>query len=128
VPLLPLLVEANAGTTGNESVMTAYWCGGFYVDGPSLCAETLDSTLGMSDWDKFNRMIAEQHVAYVVAPTELGNGTRPPDVGARSVTFLARADEYAVISRLLRERGELLATQLDQSLYRIRPAGSTPSG
>jgi hypothetical protein len=125
VPLAKLMTMATKEKQPDEAVMTAYYCGGFYVDGPSLCAETLDSTLRMDDWDKFTEAIEDLNVTYVLAPTDLASGARPPDTGARSVTFLVRDEEYAAVSRLLQERGELVDTVRDQSLFRLRPTTGT---
>ena len=60
-------------------------------------------------------------IGYVIAPTALATGgPRPPDGnGAGSVGFLARDDTYAMVSRLLQERGQLVTTANDQGLYRI---------
>jgi hypothetical protein len=123
--LLPLFDAANERTVGDEAVLEGYGCGAFYVDGPILCAETLETSLRLGDWDEFNSDLEKYQVRYVIAPTVLASGERPPALGgARSVGDIVRDDEFAMLSRLIQERGELITTALDQSLYRIAPATS----
>ena len=123
VPLTPLFAAANDDTAADEAVLMTYGCSGFYIDGPSMCAESLETSLRLDDWDDFNEDLARLGITHVIAPTAVGDGgPEPPDVGARAVTDLVRDDEYQMVSRLLQERGQPLATALDQTLYRIEPA------
>jgi hypothetical protein len=127
VTLGPLYTRSNQEAAPGEAVLMGFHCAGFYIDGPSLCADTLDTALRLTDWDDFNEDLEELGVAYVIAPTVVAAGQPLPGaVGARSVTDFIRDDEYVMLNRLLEDRGELVATVSDQSLYRIRP--STPDG
>jgi hypothetical protein len=129
VPLSPLYEAASEDSGPDGAVLMTYLCGGFYVDGPSMCTEFLQDSLRLSDWDDFNSDLDELGITHVIAPTALATGGPRPDDGngAGSVGFLARDDVYAMVSRLLRERGELIATELDQGAYRIVPASTTSS-
>ena len=102
----------------------AYGVTGFHIDGPSMCAESLETSLRLSDWDDFNEDLAGLRITHVIAPTGLGNGGRPLDFGARGVDDLVQDDEYEVVSRLLIERGEIVQTVNDQSLFRLSPTTS----
>jgi hypothetical protein len=128
--LSPLYDVANADADRGDAVLFTYGCGAFYFDGPSLCTDFPQDSLRLSDCDDFNTDLRDLGVAYVVAPTALATGgPRPSDGnGAGSVGFLTRDGTYAMVSRLLQERGELLATVDDQSVYRLAPAEATSSG
>jgi hypothetical protein len=119
-PLLPIYEAANEAAAEDETVLMGFGCSGFYLDGPSVCAETLESSLRMADWQEFNEDLETLGVRYVIVPTFVADGEPlPPITGARAVADLVREDEYNSLSRLLKERGELIATAADQGLYRI---------
>jgi hypothetical protein len=121
VPLFPLYHTASEQAGPRSAVLMTYGCGGFYIDGPSMCTEFLQNSLRLSDWNGFLADLEELDITHVIAPTALGTGgPRPYDGnGAGSVGFLARDGTYAMVSRLLEERGELVATVNDQSVFRI---------
>ena len=103
---LPLYDAANAAADEDETVLMGFGCGGFYLDGPSVCADTLETSLRMGDWDDFNDDLDRLGVRYVIAPTFVADGKPlPPLVSARAVADLVREEEYDSLSRLLEERG-----------------------
>jgi hypothetical protein len=104
-----------------------YNCTGFYIDVPSMCTEFLQNSIRLSDWDDFNDDLDELGITHVIAPTALATGgPRPYDGnGAGSVGFLVRDDTYAMVSRLLQERGELVLAAGDEGAYRLRPRTSS---
>ena len=53
-----------------------FGCGGFYLDGPSVCADTLETSLRMGDWDDFNEDLDRLGVRYVIAPRSSLMGNR----------------------------------------------------
>lgn len=119
--LSPLYTAASNDSKGNAAVLLTYGCAGFYIDGPSMCTEFLQNSLRLSDWDDFNHDLRALDIGYVIAPTALANGGPRPDDGngAGSVGFLARDGIYTMVSRLLKERGQLVTSARDQGLYRL---------
>jgi hypothetical protein len=79
--------------------------------------------LRLSNWDDFSHDLSELRIGYVIAPTAFATGGPRPDDGngAGTVGFLTRDQTYTMVSRLLKERGELVATSNDQGLYRLTP-------
>jgi hypothetical protein len=124
--LEPLFKEVDELQESDETTLGAYGgCSGFYVEGQMLCTETLETSVRLDDWDDFNADLEKYNVGYVVAPTVVGEGQRPPESGgARAVGDVVREDEFKMVSRLLQERGELISTALDHSLYRLAPAAN----
>jgi hypothetical protein len=122
VPLGPLWTAAGeASAPGKTSVLMVELCGAFYVDGASMCTG-VNGSLRVTDWSSFSHDLAELRVSHVIAPTVLvTSGTRPHGNGAGSVSVLVAEETDEMVSRLLRERGELLATAADWSLYRLTP-------
>ena len=122
LPLASIYEAANAAADEDETVLMGFGCGGFYLDGPSVCADTLETSLRMGDWDDFNDDLDRLGVRYVIAPTFVADGKPlPPLVSARAVADLVREEEYDSLSRLLEERGQLMATAADFGLYRLAP-------
>jgi hypothetical protein len=122
VPLLPVLRAASDDAAGRGTVMMTHNCNGFYIDGPNLCIAGLENSVRLSSWDEFERDLADLGVTHVVAPAALADGSELYEGnGAGSVGYLVREQRNALVSRLIRERGELLVTANGQSAYRLRP-------
>jgi hypothetical protein len=123
VPLLPLYETANDQAAPGEAVLFGYGCAAFYIDGPPMCAETLETSLRLDDWDSFNRDLETLGIRYVIVPRDVADGVPPPETeAARAVGDVVRPEEYTMLNRLLRTRGQLIASALDQGLYRIAPS------
>jgi hypothetical protein len=121
VPLEPLWTAASAAAAGESSVLMVDLCGAFYIDGASMCTG-VNGSLRVTDWSSFSSDLAELQVSHVIAPTVLvASGTRPHGNGAGSVSVLVAEQTDEMVARLLRERGQLLATAADWGLYRLTP-------
>ena len=81
-----------------------------------------DTTLRFTSWEHFTADLGSLGVGYVIAPTAIVSEPASLPIGTTgAVSNLVAADEIEVLSRLLRERGEALATAADYSLFRIDP-------
>ena len=53
VKLYPLYDQVNRGLAPSSRVMLSCYCGGYYIDRTTFCAETAQDSLRFTNWDDF---------------------------------------------------------------------------
>lgn len=120
IPLYPLYETANRDLPASARIMLSSYCGGFYLERTTYCAEFLQESLRLTTWSEFSEDVRRLGITHVLAPTSLLVGQGPaPNVGG-SVSEILREQQNALVGRLLREHAQLLATASDQGLYALR--------
>lgn len=122
IPILPLTWMADERTAPGDAVLFTDLCFGFYVDGASLCTGLSDA-LRLSSFEDFDHDVAEMRITHVVAPLALTTGGQPDfGNGAGSVSVIVAEQTYAMVARLLEERGRQVATIDDWGLFELEPS------
>jgi hypothetical protein len=100
-------------------VMMSQYCGAFYIDRTSFCADITQEALRYTDWATFVGDLRRLGITHAIAPrywAELGS---KPIMGGGNVSVLIREQEHASVSVLLREHSQLVLPADDQGLYAI---------
>lgn len=119
LPLTPLYDHINSQLPANAKVLLTHYCGGFYIDRPTFCAEFVQTSLRFESWQAFVSDARRLGVSHVIAPRILAEGKAPP-IGTGNAAVLIRANMFAVMQRLLKGHATLRAQALDQGLYEIK--------
>jgi hypothetical protein len=122
LPLYPLYERANRDLPPDAGVLLSGYCGSFYIDRSTYCAEMVHSSVRFSNWDDFLSDLRRLHITHLIAPSALATGGPTPDLGGSSVSVITRADQYRVVRQLLTYHARTLQTASDQGLYEIDQA------
>jgi hypothetical protein len=125
VGLFSLYEKVNAELPQDSGVLLSCYCGGFYLDRTTYCADIVQGSLRMTTWDEFLADVRHLRVTHVLAPRTLAEGGPLPPYDASGVGFMVREQEYALVGRLLAQHGTLLASAADQGLYALDLASTT---
>lgn len=128
LPLYPLYERANQLPPDAKILLSTY-CGGFYMDRVTYCAESVQDALRLTAWEHFNADVNELGATHALAPTNLLAAVRAGQFatqmnivpGQGSVSEIYRAQQNEFVGRLLDARGKALATASDMSLYELAP-------
>ena len=126
LPLYPLYERANLLPADSKVLLSTY-CGGFYVDRTTYCAESVQDSLRLTAWNHFMADVTRLGVTHVFAPTKLLAAVQAGQFATRttiapgqgSVSEIYRAQQNEFVGRLLKDHGRLLATASDTSLYEV---------
>jgi hypothetical protein len=122
LPLYPLYELANRDLPADAGIMLSGYCGGFYIDRRTFCAETIEESLRFTTWEEFTEDLRRLGITHVIAPSTLATGGPTPDLGGSSVSVITRAAQFRMVRQLLTLHARLLATASDQGLYEITPS------
>jgi len=128
LPLYPLYERANQLPADSKILLSTY-CGGFYLDRTTYCAESVQTALRLTAWEHFDADVTELGATHALAPSELLSAVQAGHFATRtniapgqgSVSEIYRAQQNEFVGRLLDERGKPLATASDTSLYELAP-------
>ncbi len=127
LPLLPLYEQLNRDAPANAGVVLAGYCGGFYIDRATFCADIVQSSLRVTSWQDFTLDLRRLGVTHVIAPRDwlvpLPTSGSPPPVEVGNTSYLIRHQERIMIGRLLRDHSRLLASASDQGLFLLASEG-----
>ncbi|HEY0468771.1 MAG TPA: glycosyltransferase family 39 protein, partial [Polyangiaceae bacterium] len=126
LPLYPLYERANLLPPESKILLSTY-CGGFYVDRTTYCAESVQDSLRLTAWNYFMADVTRLGATHVFAPTHLLSAVQAGQFATRttvapgqgSVSEIYRAQQNEFVGRLLNDHGKLLATATDTSLYEV---------
>jgi hypothetical protein len=119
MPLFPLYDLVNRATPEDAGVLLSNYCGGFYLDRRTFCAEFVQDSLRYDSWEHFIEDMHRLGVTHVIAPRTLATGGPLPDLEFGNIAVIIRPSEFVVLGRLLRSHGKLLEQALDQGLYEV---------
>jgi hypothetical protein len=117
--LFPLYERANRDLGPNAGVVLSNYCGGFYVDRTTYCAEFVQDSLRFEHFEDFVADAKRLGITHVIAPRTLATGGPPPPVGGGNTSVIIRPFEFATLARLLNGHSRLLESAADQGLYEI---------
>jgi len=126
LPLYPLYERANLLPPDSKIVLSTY-CGGFYLDRVTYCAESVQDSLRLTAWNYFMADVTRLGATHVFAPTNLLSAVQAGQFATRttiapgqgSVSEIYRAQQNEFVGRMLNDHGKLLATASDTSLYEV---------
>jgi Dolichyl-phosphate-mannose-protein mannosyltransferase len=119
LPLFPLYEYANTETKPDAHILLSYYCGGFYVDRWTYCADLPQDSVRFTTWSDFAADLTRLQVTHVIAPTSLTNGAPPPAIDPSSPSQLIRKKENELLGRLLTTHSRLLRVASDQGIYQL---------
>ncbi len=79
--------------------MLSAYCGGFYIDRTTFCAEMVQQSLRFTTWEEFGADIRRLGITHIIAPSVLATGGPTPDLGGSSVSAITREGEYRAAPR-----------------------------
>jgi hypothetical protein len=119
LPLFPLYEEVNRDLPSSAGVMLSCYCGGFYIDRKTFCAEMVQEALRFSSWDEFTADVRRLRITQVIAPNVLATGGPSPPIDGSNSSSITRENQYRMLRRLLTEHSHERATASDQGLYDV---------
>ncbi len=120
--LFPLYELINNDLPAGAGIMLSGYCGGFYIDRRTFCAEMVQDSLRFTTWQDFTEDLRRLRITHVMAPSVLATGGPTPDLGGSSVSVITRAGQFRLLRQLLETHARTVATASDQGLYEIAPA------
>ena len=122
LPLYPLYEYVNRNLPPEAGIVLSAYCGGFYIDRRTFCAEFVQNSLRFTTWDEFTADLRRLRITHVIAPRGLATGDLTPDLGGSSAAAITRAGQYRMVGQLLASHARILFAASDQGLYEITPA------
>ena len=122
LPPYPLYARINRDLPANAGVMLAAYCGGFYIDRNTFCAEMVQNSLRFTTWEVFGADLRRLGITHVVAPIALATGGPSPSMGGSASSVITRADQFHRVRQLLTQHARTVQTASDLGLYEIDPA------
>ena len=120
LPLFPLYEQANRELPPDAKIVLSTYCGGFYLDRTTYCAEFVQDSLRLTSWNAFSDDVRRLEVSDVLAPRDLNTkNSNDAEPGGGSVSELFRRQQNEYVGRLLDEHGHLLGAASDQGLYAV---------
>jgi hypothetical protein len=116
--LYPLYERANE-LPANVGVLLSSYCGGFYIDRSTFCAEMVTDAVRFTGWADFISDIKRLGITHLVAPSALATGGPTPDLGGSSVSVVTRVGQFQMVRQLLEQHSRTVATAADFGLYEI---------
>lgn len=120
--LYPLYELANRDLPADAGILLSAYCGAFYIDRRTFCAEMVHTAIRFTSWKEFTEDLRTHRITHVIAPTVLATGGPPPPLGGSSVSVVTRTAQYQLVRSLLTSHARTIATAADQGLYEIAPA------
>jgi hypothetical protein len=125
LPLFPIYELANRELPVNAGFVMSQYCGGFYLDRSTFCADITQEALRYSDWPTFVADLRKLGITHAIAPRSWAEPGSKPSMEGGNVSMLVREREHACVSQLLRDHSRLLQSGSDQGLYAL-DLGSLP--
>lgn len=122
LPLYPLYERANRDLPADAGIMLSGYCGAFYIDRTTYCAEFVHDSIRFTTWKEFTDDLRRLRVTHIIAPSVLATGGPTPDLGGSSTSVVTRDGQYRLVRQLLTSHARTLGTSSDQGLYEIAPA------
>ena len=119
LPLYPLYEHVNRKLPADAGIMLSGYCGAFYIDRTTFCAEFVHDSLRFTTWEEFTEDLRRLGVTHLIAPSALATGGPTPDLGGSSVSVVTRTAQYRLVRQLLTSHARTLDTRSDQGLYEI---------
>jgi hypothetical protein len=120
MPLFPLYVQANRDLPASSGILLAAYCGGFYLDRTTFCADIVQGSLRLTNWQDFTADVRRLGITHVIAPRSMAAGEIHADEAA-GVGFMIHEQESELVGRLIRETCTLSGSGADQGLYELDP-------
>lgn len=122
IPIYPLYERINRDLPEKAGVMLSVYCGGFYIDRSTFCAEMVQESLRFTTWEEFSTDVRRLGITHLIAPSALATGGPTKHyLGGSSVSAITREAQFRVVSQLLTQHARLLQAATDQGLYEIDP-------
>jgi hypothetical protein len=123
LPPYPLYERINRDLPANAGIMLSAYCGGFYIDRATFCAEMVQNSLRFTTWDELTADLRRLGITHIIAPSALATGGPTPYLGGSSVSVITRADQFRLVRTLLTKHARTLQTASDLGLYEIDSSG-----
>lgn len=123
--LFPIYEFANSQLSSSAGVMMSEYCGGFYLDRASFCADITQEALRYTDFSTFVGDLRRLGITHAIAPRAWAELGSKPRMEGGNVSMLVREQEHAQVSVLLRDHARLLVAADNQGLYAL-DLGSLP--
>jgi len=118
-PLFPIYEYANNRLPQSAGLMMSQYCGGFYLDRNSFCADITQEALRYADFPTFVADLRKLGITHAIAPRSWAELGSKPTMEGGNVSMLVREQEHAQVSVLLREHARLLVAADNQGLYAL---------
>jgi hypothetical protein len=122
LPPWALYERVNGQLPPNAGIMLSFYCGGFYIDRATFCAEMVQDSLRFSSAENFSADIRRLGITHLIAPSVLATGGATPYLGGSATSVITRADQFKLVRILLTQHARTLQTASDLGLYELDPA------
>jgi hypothetical protein len=119
MPLFPLYERANSEEPAPSGIGLSQYCGGFYLDRPTFCADIPQDSLRYTAWPTFVSDVRRLGITHFIAPRSWAVAGSKPAMEGGNTSMLVRESEHDCVGLLLREHAKLLASASDQGLYAL---------
>jgi hypothetical protein len=118
--LYPLYEHVNHDLPPDARVMLSCYCGGFYIDRTTYCADMVQTSLRFTSWADFTSDLRRLGITHVIGPRALATAGAPfPPFDPSSTSNITRASQYEMVRPLLVDHGREEDVALDQGLYEL---------
>jgi hypothetical protein len=121
LPLYPLYERVNRDLPANSGIMLSGYCGAFYIDRATFCAENVQNSLRFTTWEEFIADVRRLGITHLIAPSALATGGPTPYLGGSNPSVITRGAQFRLVRQLLTQHSRTLQTASDQGLYEIDP-------
>jgi hypothetical protein len=118
LPLYPMYEFVNSALPPSSRVLTANYCGSFYIDPTTYCGELAQDALRWDSWALFVGDFKRLGITHVFALSQLESKEPVPAVHV-SYAALPIQTKQEILQRLVREHGRRVTRASDQGLYAI---------
>jgi hypothetical protein len=119
VGLYTLYEQVNRDLPRDAKVMLSVYCGGFYIDRTTFCAEMVQNSLRFTTWDAFTSDLRRLGITHVIAPRVLATEAPFPPLPESSTSSITREAQYRAVRRLLVNHSLRIGDAADQGLYEL---------
>ena len=103
--------------------MLSGYCGAFYIDRKTFCAQMVQGSLRFATWRDFTDDLRRLGITHLIAPTAFATGGQVPvPLHERLGLSGTETEQHQMVRQLLTSHARTLATASDQGLYEIEPA------
>ena len=117
----PLYELANRELPANALIMLSGYCGGFYLDRRTFCADYVQNSMPFTTWQQFTDDLQRLGITHLIAPNMLASHGPVQLPKESSIAVINRPDHFRLVNQLLTSHARTVATAGDLGLYEIDP-------